>query len=154
MWNALHISFFMLNASNHVNQYTAAHTSTVMQAGDHVTVTSGAYSGRRGTVVKVKSKVCFVFDEVAQEEFEVFARDLSSTAAKVTANADRYPYSRCRASSLLYMHSNTLSVVQFCSDATHSSVTAVDDFPPPCLNLSLVQLCSILSSLWAAHHHL
>lgn len=65
-----------------------------MQAGDHVTVTSGAYSGRRGTVVKVKSKVCFVFDEVAQEEFEVFARDLSSTAAKVTANADRYGCSR------------------------------------------------------------
>ena len=65
---------------------------TVMQAGDHVTVTSGAYSGRRGTVVKVKSKVCFVFDEVAQEEFEVFARDLSSTAAKVTANADRYNF--------------------------------------------------------------
>ena len=61
----------------------------VVQAGDHVAVTSGAYSGRRGTVVKVKSKVCFVFDEVAQEEFEVFARDLSSTAAKVTANADR-----------------------------------------------------------------
>lgn len=72
-----------------------------MQAGDHVTVTSGAYSGRRGTVVKVKSKVCFVFDEVAQEEFEVFARDLSSTAAKVTANADRYGYSRYWASSLL-----------------------------------------------------
>lgn len=54
-----------------------------------MTVTSGAYSGRRGTVVKVKAKVCFVFDELAQEEFEVFARDLSSTAAKVTANADR-----------------------------------------------------------------
>lgn len=61
-----------------------------MQAGDHVNVTSGAYSGRRGPVVKVKNKVCFVFDEVAQEEFEVFARDLSSTAAKVTASADRY----------------------------------------------------------------
>ena len=45
--------------------------------------------GRRGTVVKIKNRVCYVFDEVAQQEFQVFARDLSSTAAKVTANADR-----------------------------------------------------------------
>ncbi|KAL3147827.1 hypothetical protein ABBQ32_002553 [Trebouxia sp. C0010 RCD-2024] len=66
------------------------HVIKFFQAGDHVNVTSGAYSGRRGTVVKVKNKVCFVFDEVAQEEFEVFARDLSSTAAKVTASADRF----------------------------------------------------------------
>lgn len=86
----------MLDASNQTNKNMQLHIVgiNVMQAGDHVTVTSGAYSGRRGTVVKVKGKVCFVFDEVAQEEFEVFARDLSSTAAKVTANADRYSYSR------------------------------------------------------------
>ena len=61
----------------------------MVQAGDHVTVTGGAYSGRRGTVVKIKGKVCYVFDEVAQQEFQVFARDLSSTAAKVAASADR-----------------------------------------------------------------
>ena len=54
-----------------------------------MTVTGGAYVGRRGTVVKVKNRVCYVFDEVAQQEFQVFARDLSSTAAKVSANADR-----------------------------------------------------------------
>ena len=52
-------------------------------------MTGGAYVGRRGTVVKVKNRVCYVFDEVAQQEFQVFARDLSSTAAKVSANADR-----------------------------------------------------------------
>lgn len=74
---------------HHSNCIIHTARNNVMQAGDHVNVTSGAYSGRRGTVVKVKNKVCFVFDEVAQEEFEVFARDLSSTAAKVTANADR-----------------------------------------------------------------
>lgn len=89
--------------------------TTELQAGDHVTVTSGAYSGRRGTVVKVKSKVCFVFDEVAQEEFEVFARDLSSTAAKVTANADRYKlvyiYTSCWAALMLYVVSHHLAYV-------------------------------------------
>ncbi|KAA6417274.1 MAG: hypothetical protein FRX49_12763 [Trebouxia sp. A1-2] len=55
----------------------AQHVVKFFQAGDHVTVTGGAYVGRRGTVVKVKNKVCYVFDEVAQQEFQVFARDLS-----------------------------------------------------------------------------
>lgn len=68
----------------------AQHVVKFFQAGDHVTVTGGAYVGRRGTVVKVKNRVCYVFDEVAQQEFQVFARDLSSTAAKVSANADRF----------------------------------------------------------------
>ena len=61
-----------------------------LQAGDSVTVTAGAYIGRKGTVVKVKGRICYIFDESSHQEFEVFARDLSATAAKVLPGADRY----------------------------------------------------------------
>ena len=54
-----------------------------------MSVTAGAYIGRKGTVVKVKGRICYIFDESSQQEFEVFARDLSATAAKVLPGADK-----------------------------------------------------------------
>lgn len=54
-----------------------------------MSVTAGAYIGRKGTVVKVKGRICYLFDESSQQEFEVFARDLSAIAARVLPGADK-----------------------------------------------------------------
>jgi transcription antitermination factor NusG len=59
----------------------------LLQTGDHVTVNSGAFKGRKGIVVQVQGKFCKLYDQDNQEELEVFSRDCSDAATDAISNA-------------------------------------------------------------------